>query len=151
MATCSCKLFEFWGILCRHILSIFLQKDCHEIPSNYLSSWWRLQTLHKDDDVIEDQIMDCNNEVYSQQIVRCSPISKTKGRSKQRHIKGGKELSHNMNVCGLCKYQCHNVVTSPKRKKEDKQEEKKLCICKFKFNSSFKSLGTHLFLNSLNF
>ena len=64
--------------------------------------------------------MDCNNEVYSQQIVRCPPISKTKGRPKQRHIKGEKELSHIMNVGGLCKYQCHNVVTSPKREQEDK-------------------------------
>jgi hypothetical protein len=24
MVTCSCKHFEFWGILCRHILSVFL-------------------------------------------------------------------------------------------------------------------------------
>ncbi|CAJ2656922.1 unnamed protein product [Trifolium pratense] len=40
IATCSCKHFEFWGVLCRHILSIFIHKDCHEIPSNYLPSWF---------------------------------------------------------------------------------------------------------------
>ena len=31
--TCSCKHFEFWRVLCRHILSVFLKKDCYEIPS----------------------------------------------------------------------------------------------------------------------
>ncbi|CAL5186369.1 unnamed protein product [Lathyrus oleraceus] len=66
IATCSCKLFKFWRILCRHVLSIFLHKYYHEIPSDYLSSRWRLQALHKDDDVVRDQIMDCNNEVDSQ-------------------------------------------------------------------------------------
>lgn len=35
IATCSWKLFEFWGILCRHILNIFLHKDCHEISYDY--------------------------------------------------------------------------------------------------------------------
>ncbi|KAK9733262.1 hypothetical protein RND81_04G055400 [Saponaria officinalis] len=34
--SCSCKLFEFWGILCRHILSMFIHKDCFEIPMRYL-------------------------------------------------------------------------------------------------------------------
>ena len=26
MTYCSCKNFEFWGILCRHVLSVFLHK-----------------------------------------------------------------------------------------------------------------------------
>ena len=36
MTYCSCKNFEFWGIFCRHILSVFLHKDCYQIPSLYL-------------------------------------------------------------------------------------------------------------------
>ncbi|XP_058766139.1 protein FAR1-RELATED SEQUENCE 11-like [Vicia villosa] len=103
IAACSCKLFEFWGILCRHILSIFLHKDCYEIPPYYFPSRWRLQESHEDDEVVEDQIMDCNSEAESQQVVHCPPISKTKGRPKRRRIKGGKELSHSMNSCRLCK------------------------------------------------
>ncbi|RZB67038.1 Protein FAR1-RELATED SEQUENCE 11, partial [Glycine soja] len=101
IATCSCKYFEFWGILCRHILSIFLHKDCHEIPSNYLPSRWRLQTSHDDDEVDPQQV----NVVFEEQVdvVHCPPPSKTKGRPKRRRLKGGKELSHNMNTCGLCK------------------------------------------------
>ncbi|GAV64432.1 LOW QUALITY PROTEIN: MULE domain-containing protein [Cephalotus follicularis] len=33
--TCSCKHFEFWGMLCRDILIMFLHKDCYIIPSIY--------------------------------------------------------------------------------------------------------------------
>lgn len=111
IATCSCKYFEFWGILCRHILSIFLHKDCHEIPSNYLPSRWRLQTSHDDDEVDPQQV----NVVFEEQVdvVHCPPPSKTKGRPKRRRLKGGKELSHNMNTCGLCKDVGHNIVTCP--------------------------------------
>jgi hypothetical protein len=36
MTTSSCKDFEFWGILCHHILSVFLHKDCYRIPPMYL-------------------------------------------------------------------------------------------------------------------
>jgi len=38
IAACSCKHFEFWEILCLHILSVFIHKDCHVIPFNYLPS-----------------------------------------------------------------------------------------------------------------
>ena len=40
MTYCSCKNFEFWGILCRHVLSVFLHKDCYKIPSLYLPPRW---------------------------------------------------------------------------------------------------------------
>ena len=40
MTNCSCNHFEFWGILCRHILRIFLHKDRHRIPYMYLLSRW---------------------------------------------------------------------------------------------------------------
>ncbi|KAL4644214.1 hypothetical protein ACB092_02G147900 [Castanea dentata] len=40
VTNCSCKNFEFWGILCHHILSVFLHRDCYHIPPMYLSSRW---------------------------------------------------------------------------------------------------------------
>ncbi|KAJ8436371.1 hypothetical protein Cgig2_032192 [Carnegiea gigantea] len=38
---CNCKNFEFWGILCRHILQVFIQKDCFHTLSCYLPLRWR--------------------------------------------------------------------------------------------------------------
>ncbi|GMI96113.1 hypothetical protein HRI_003280600 [Hibiscus trionum] len=37
---CSCCLFEFQGILCRHLLAIFHFKDIVEIPSQYILRRW---------------------------------------------------------------------------------------------------------------
>ena len=51
LATCSCKNFEFWGILCRHIPSIFFYKDCYKIPSKYLPSCWQHQASDGGDEV----------------------------------------------------------------------------------------------------
>ncbi|XVF54423.1 hypothetical protein PTKIN_Ptkin05aG0179100 [Pterospermum kingtungense] len=63
LATCTCKKFEFLGILCQHILSVFLHKDCYEIPSMYLPSRWRQEALQmeKIPDVFEEHVL---NEDY---------------------------------------------------------------------------------------
>ncbi|KAL2939847.1 Protein FAR1-RELATED SEQUENCE 11 [Bienertia sinuspersici] len=44
-ATCSCKNFEFWGILCRHIFRVFIHKDCFKIPLFYLPLRWYRDAL----------------------------------------------------------------------------------------------------------
>lgn len=53
--------------------------------------------------MFEDQIICYNNEAHANDIVQFPPISKTKCRPKRRRLKGGKEFSHTMNICGLCK------------------------------------------------
>ncbi|XP_024636596.2 protein FAR1-RELATED SEQUENCE 5-like [Medicago truncatula] len=40
VAKCCCQLFEFMGILCRHILVIFQAKNVVNIPSNYILKRW---------------------------------------------------------------------------------------------------------------
>jgi hypothetical protein len=75
-----------------------------------------------DNVVIEEQVIGSNNEAHSQH-VNCPPNFKTKGRPKRRRVKGGKELSHSMNMCGFCKELGHNIVTCTIRK--DKEEKKK--------------------------
>lgn len=45
--TCSCKNFEFWDILYRHILRVFIHNDCFRIPYVYLRPCWCLRTLQK--------------------------------------------------------------------------------------------------------
>ncbi|XP_071700907.1 protein FAR1-RELATED SEQUENCE 11-like isoform X2 [Rutidosis leptorrhynchoides] len=35
-ALCSCKTFEFWGILCRHIFRALIHKDCFMLSHVYL-------------------------------------------------------------------------------------------------------------------
>lgn len=40
MAKCSCKYFEFSGILCRHILGVFIIADPHLLPPGYFLKRW---------------------------------------------------------------------------------------------------------------
>lgn len=39
-ATCSCLEFEFKGILCRHILTVFTLKGVERIPNTYILTRW---------------------------------------------------------------------------------------------------------------
>lgn len=48
---CSCKEFEFSGILCRHALRILVMKNYFQLPEKYfLSRWRRESTLIPYDD-----------------------------------------------------------------------------------------------------
>lgn len=39
-ATCSCLLFEFRGIVCRHALLVFGQEDVYSVPVKYVLRRW---------------------------------------------------------------------------------------------------------------
>ncbi|XWS08698.1 hypothetical protein CRYUN_Cryun40dG0023400 [Craigia yunnanensis] len=37
---CSCQMFEFEGVLCRHVLNVFKLLDIRELPSQYILCRW---------------------------------------------------------------------------------------------------------------
>lgn len=39
-ATCTCRMFEFSGIICRHVLSVFRTKNVLTLPSDYVLKRW---------------------------------------------------------------------------------------------------------------
>lgn len=39
-ATCSCQMFEYSGIICRHILAVFRAKNVLTLPSQYVLKRW---------------------------------------------------------------------------------------------------------------
>ncbi|XP_073144020.1 protein FAR1-RELATED SEQUENCE 9 isoform X2 [Henckelia pumila] len=39
-ATCACQMFEFSGIICRHVLSVFRTKNVLTLPSDYVLKRW---------------------------------------------------------------------------------------------------------------
>ncbi|KAM0947254.1 putative transcription factor FAR family [Dioscorea sansibarensis] len=41
LISCSCLMFEFSGILCRHALRVLSMLNCFQIPDRYLPSRWR--------------------------------------------------------------------------------------------------------------
>ncbi|KAL2924908.1 Protein FAR1-RELATED SEQUENCE 7, partial [Bienertia sinuspersici] len=49
--SCSCKLFEFRGILCRHIIKIIEFEDVNVIPKRYILSRWRMDIVRPYEDI----------------------------------------------------------------------------------------------------
>lgn len=43
--SCSCHMFEFSGILCRHTLRVLSTLNCFQIPDRYLPIRWRRANL----------------------------------------------------------------------------------------------------------
>ena len=41
-AKCSCCMFEFVGILCRHVLNVFIKENVYSLPSQYVLSRWTI-------------------------------------------------------------------------------------------------------------
>lgn len=40
IANCSCKMFEFEGILCRHVLAVFKSKNVFLLPQHFILNRW---------------------------------------------------------------------------------------------------------------
>ncbi|XP_028549255.1 protein FAR1-RELATED SEQUENCE 9 isoform X2 [Dendrobium catenatum] len=67
MATCSCKHFEFSGILCRHIIAVFLMVDVRILPEEYFLRRWTRSAMRGsllDEDFDNNQVA-CQASVSS--------------------------------------------------------------------------------------
>ncbi|XP_058772071.1 protein FAR1-RELATED SEQUENCE 11-like [Vicia villosa] len=114
---CSCKHFEFWGILCSHILAIFLHKDCFQIPIRYLPLRWCQDEFQRPVEV--NMLSERGHKGKGPSIenavefIKNPPCSITKGRPKTKRSKGGIKLSTKARSCTLCKRTGHNFTTCP--------------------------------------
>jgi len=52
-ATCSCQMFEFSGLLCRHVLAVFRVTNVLTLPSHYILKRWTRNA--KSNAVLDDQ------------------------------------------------------------------------------------------------
>ncbi|KAL6905878.1 hypothetical protein ACP4OV_003479 [Aristida adscensionis] len=66
MAYCSCKYFEFAGILCRHILGVYIIVDPRTLPPGYFLKRWTRKA--RDDDSLLEDISNSHHEDSSQSI-----------------------------------------------------------------------------------
>lgn len=46
-ATCSCRMFEYFGIVCRHILTVFGVRGVSALPSHYFVKRWTKNALDR--------------------------------------------------------------------------------------------------------
>ncbi|XP_058005357.1 putative protein FAR1-RELATED SEQUENCE 10 [Hevea brasiliensis] len=125
-AACSCKHFEFWGILRRHILSVFLHKDYFQIPDVYFLMRWRSDLLSQVTSNIllslqqvESNVsltINGNSGAGNIDYVHCPPNSKTKGGPSHKRMKREKDSVKRVKSCGFCKVGGHNITKCPHKK-----------------------------------
>ncbi|KAJ4967136.1 hypothetical protein NE237_018985 [Protea cynaroides] len=58
-ATCSCQMFEFSGLLCRHILTVFRVTNVLTLPSHYILKRWT--RIAKSGVILEERASDLLN------------------------------------------------------------------------------------------
>jgi hypothetical protein len=58
---CSCKEFEFSGILCRHAIRVHLMKNYFYVPSKYLPFRWRRESslIPKSSHIVNNNDVSC--------------------------------------------------------------------------------------------
>ena len=70
-----------------------------------------------DDENDKENMVDTNvnDMINGDFFINCPPPLKTKGRPKQKRMKGGKELGKQKRTCGFCKHVGHNISTCPEK------------------------------------
>jgi hypothetical protein len=53
VASCSCKMFEFKGVLCQHVLAVFKAKNIFMLPQHYILKRWTRNA--KDEAILDAQ------------------------------------------------------------------------------------------------
>ncbi|KAJ0966353.1 hypothetical protein J5N97_027491 [Dioscorea zingiberensis] len=71
-ASCSCKHFEFSGILCRHVLGVFLMVDLHMLPEEYFLKRWTRNA--KTDMLLDDGGAELQGNCYETIISRYNDL-----------------------------------------------------------------------------
>ncbi|XP_015580455.2 protein FAR1-RELATED SEQUENCE 5-like isoform X1 [Ricinus communis] len=68
-ATCSCQMFEFSGLLCRHILTVFRVTNVLMLPSHHILKRWTRNA--KSGVILENTSHSCSRESHT---VRCNNL-----------------------------------------------------------------------------
>ncbi|XWS63223.1 hypothetical protein CRYUN_Cryun06bG0077400 [Craigia yunnanensis] len=71
-ATCSCQMFEFSGLLCRHILAVFRVTNVLTLPSHYILKRWTRNA--KSNVVLEERSSDAYTNYLESHTVRYNTL-----------------------------------------------------------------------------
>ncbi|XP_071697180.1 protein FAR1-RELATED SEQUENCE 5-like [Rutidosis leptorrhynchoides] len=71
-ATCSCCMFEFSGVLCRHVLAVFRVTNILTLPSSYIIKRWTINA--KSDIILEERVNDAFASYLESHTVRYNTL-----------------------------------------------------------------------------
>ncbi|KAL4651798.1 hypothetical protein ACB092_01G187500 [Castanea dentata] len=78
IASCSCKMFEFEGVLCRHVLAVFKAKNVFMLPHHYILKRW---TRNAKDEAILDKGTKLQYSILYQEAIKCAEEGMTSDHS----------------------------------------------------------------------
>ncbi|GER24963.1 FAR1-related sequence 2, partial [Striga asiatica] len=87
---CSCHLFEFRGIICKHAITVLIRNDVTSVPDMYILRRWRRAVADKvaNDDVRAGKLMEWIESV-SPDLDSTNMDQKSEGKSDLHQINGG--------------------------------------------------------------
>ncbi|XP_050228615.1 protein FAR1-RELATED SEQUENCE 5-like [Mercurialis annua] len=71
-ATCSCQMFEFSGLLCRHVLAVFRVTNVLTLPSHYILKRWTRNA--KSSVILEERATDLYSSYLESHTVRYNTL-----------------------------------------------------------------------------
>ncbi|KAI7731455.1 hypothetical protein M8C21_026879 [Ambrosia artemisiifolia] len=71
-ATCSCCMFEFSGLLCRHVLAVFRVTNVLTLPSGYILKRWTVNA--KSSVILEERVNDAFSSYLESHTVRYNTL-----------------------------------------------------------------------------
>ncbi|XP_065847215.1 protein FAR1-RELATED SEQUENCE 5-like isoform X2 [Euphorbia lathyris] len=109
-ASCSCQMFEFSGILCRHVLAVFRVTNVLTLPSHYILKRW---TINAKSPVILDEHAFALDSINSQEsfAIRCENLS----REALRYVEEGTESIQMYSVAMDALHEARRKVDAAKK------------------------------------
>ncbi|XP_047308640.1 protein FAR1-RELATED SEQUENCE 9 [Impatiens glandulifera] len=114
-ANCSCQMFEFSGIICRHILTIFRAKNVLTFPSAYLLKRWTRNARSGGDEE------ECELEIPSTSAQQDCSIDRYNNLRQEsiKFIEVGAKSIHSYNVAMDALQEAAKKVAAAKRRMSD--------------------------------
>jgi hypothetical protein len=90
-AKCSCHMFEFVGILCRHVLNVFIKENMYSLPSQYVLHRWTINAKKENikgiaiEDLQESSNRASSTSLFNSIMVESLQVSERGSRSVKHH------------------------------------------------------------------
>ncbi|CAN1156483.1 Protein FAR1-RELATED SEQUENCE 9 [Linum perenne] len=109
-ATCSCQMFEFSGIICRHILAVFRAKNVLTLPCQYLLKRWTRDA--KSGVTLEECASQLPNDSGESSTTKCNNLRK----EAIKYVEEGAKSIHMYNVAMDALHEAAKKVSTLKSK-----------------------------------
>ncbi|KAL4332232.1 hypothetical protein GQ457_07G032610 [Hibiscus cannabinus] len=108
-AVCNCHKFESMGILCRHILAIFIKKNVFSLPSQYIIRRWTKDAKKNDNSSIiqnetDDKLSESSTLWFNSVMLHSLGLSEKATRSSKHYdlaIRGIKNLCDELDTLAI--------------------------------------------------